>query len=230
MLGYGYYGVDLFFVISGFIIYFAFTRRPVTWQTFASNRLTRIVPLYWLFTGLMLALMLAVPGQFATRFSPDMALRSPGFVAFTTGGEPLISPGWTLEYEMAFYLLPPLSIGFGMATWTLLPCALAGLAMVVLALGSNADAQPGDRVLVAALGESRLEGEGWLRWLVARLGDASYAIYLVQVFPLSAIYKVTKHLVPAMPFAPMVLIETEATIAIAIGLGAAKTVAAQPGS
>ena len=100
------------------------------------------------------------------------------------------------------------------------------LAMVVLALASIAYAQPGERVL-------------------ARLGDASYAIYLVQVFPLSAIYEVTKHLVQAMPFAPMVLIETVATIAIGHGvhlwvekpmsrqirrLGAAKTAAAQQGS
>ena len=127
LLGYGYYDVDLFFVISGFIIYFASTRRPVTWQTFAFYRLTRIVPLYWLFTGLMVALMLAVPGQFATHFSPDLALRSLGFVAITTGSEPLIYPGWTLEYEMVFYLLATLSIGFGMATWT---CVLAGLAMM----------------------------------------------------------------------------------------------------
>lgn len=43
---YGFYAVELFFMISGFVIYFTL-ERSATWKDFAFSRLTRLYPAYW---------------------------------------------------------------------------------------------------------------------------------------------------------------------------------------
>src|SRR3954471_22053033 len=49
-------GVDIFFVISGFIMWVSVARRPATSAgEFMRNRLIRIVPLYWLPSARLLA-------------------------------------------------------------------------------------------------------------------------------------------------------------------------------
>ena len=48
--GWGANGVDIFFVISGFIMYFSQAQNPKTPIKFLKSRLIRIVPLYWLMT------------------------------------------------------------------------------------------------------------------------------------------------------------------------------------
>ncbi|HUN11729.1 MAG TPA: acyltransferase, partial [Rhabdaerophilum sp.] len=51
-------GVDIFFVISGFIMWVTTADRAVTPAQFFVNRLTRIAPLYWAVTALALAVLL----------------------------------------------------------------------------------------------------------------------------------------------------------------------------
>lgn len=105
-------GVDVFFVISGFIMYYisadAFGR-PGAQARFLPRRIIRLVPLYWLFTLAMLAAMLLVPGQLAhTVLDPLHILASFLFVPWldSTGlPHPLLGLGWTLNYEMYFYVL-----------------------------------------------------------------------------------------------------------------------------
>lgn len=105
-------GVDLFFVISGFIIPlsidssrsgFAATAR------FFQRRLERIVPLYWLVTTRTFLSMLyfGVPFTFLHIAGSYLFLPTRGRF-----GEylPIVSVGWTLTYEMAFYLLIALVI------------------------------------------------------------------------------------------------------------------------
>ena len=46
-------GVDVFFVISGFIMWIITAGRPVTPNAFLRERILRIVPLYWLATAVM---------------------------------------------------------------------------------------------------------------------------------------------------------------------------------
>lgn len=58
-------GVDIFFVISGFIIVLVsrdLHGTPGGVRTFLRRRFRRVVPLYWLFTTLMLCILLVVPG------------------------------------------------------------------------------------------------------------------------------------------------------------------------
>lgn len=104
-------GVDVFFLISGFIMYITSRddfSKPGAMHMFLRRRLVRIVPLYWFFTSLMILTLLIVPGQVRTTeldlwsaitsylFIP--AERASGRVA------PVLSLGWTLNYEMFFYL------------------------------------------------------------------------------------------------------------------------------
>src|SRR5215471_1422417 len=55
---FGTFGVDVFFVISGFIMFYTNRTMRRGAREFISNRLLRIVPLYWLATFAMVALFL----------------------------------------------------------------------------------------------------------------------------------------------------------------------------
>ena len=74
------YGVDIFFVISGFVMYYISQSRretPGYWKSFLENRVIRIVPVYWAFTLIMVGLVLALPQAFDTaRFDIWQILRS----------------------------------------------------------------------------------------------------------------------------------------------------------
>jgi len=77
----GSFGVDIFFVISGFImIYIA--KPENTFGQFMINRIRRVVPLYWFFTLLMGVILLVLPDVFkATSFSIKSLIYSLGFVS-----------------------------------------------------------------------------------------------------------------------------------------------------
>jgi len=103
-------GVDIFFVISGFVITGTTDRREGQSVRFLLERLARIVPLYWLFTLLNAALMIGLPSLFRrSEFSLDHLLLSLAFVPHehpVTGTfSPILRIGWTLLFEMHFYLL-----------------------------------------------------------------------------------------------------------------------------
>ena len=105
-------GVDIFFVISGFVMYFltadgfGVTGGP---GDFMRRRLIRIVPLYWLFSLLMLAALahaarsggLPLPSSLNIAFS-FLFLPGPQCADYCF---PVFSLGWTLNYEMMFYCI-----------------------------------------------------------------------------------------------------------------------------
>ena len=109
-------GVDVFFVISGFVMVFAartlFGRTGAA-TTFLSRRVARVAPLYWLTTTLYLGIALAVPSVVNGSVTPGYVLASYAFfpMARADGAvEPLYSLGWTLNYEMAFYAVFALAV------------------------------------------------------------------------------------------------------------------------
>lgn len=102
------WGVDIFFVISGFIMYaVAIDERP---NDFLIRRLIRIVPLYW---GSTVALLLINEKLGIFSISPELLThiaKSLAFIphySFSHDGHiyPYLVPGWTLSYEMLFYLI-----------------------------------------------------------------------------------------------------------------------------
>lgn len=103
-------GVDIFFVLSGFLMLVT-TRNPATRPgDFYLKRIVRIVPLYWLVTTATLALLLAAPqlvksGQADGWHILASYLFLPATHPVLGTLEPLVVPGWTLNYEMFFYLL-----------------------------------------------------------------------------------------------------------------------------
>ncbi|MFC0219287.1 acyltransferase family protein [Pseudochelatococcus lubricantis] len=110
-------GVDIFFVISGFIIVHSSRRlfaAPGARMTFLKRRLIRIVPLYWLASAAFLAVSLSLP---AVLNSPRPGLSEViasflfwPYVNSAGVAQPMLSLGWTLNYEMAFYLVFALAI------------------------------------------------------------------------------------------------------------------------
>lgn len=104
-------GVDIFFIISGFIMYFMtaarFGERGMA-AGFLRRRIIRVVPLYWLFTTLMLIAMLAVPHAIAHNdLDAARAITSYAFIPWPRADgalRPVLSLGWTLNYEIFFYL------------------------------------------------------------------------------------------------------------------------------
>lgn len=102
-------GVDIFFVISGFIVTLSAARLAARRGAFLARRLRRVVPLYALFTTLTVVLLLASPGALkSTSLDPAQILGSYLFLPVERGDgriAPVLSLGWTLNYEVFFYAL-----------------------------------------------------------------------------------------------------------------------------
>jgi exopolysaccharide production protein ExoZ len=107
-------GVDIFFVISGFIMMHVQLNNPKKMLMFFLSRLNRIVPIYWLLSILILLVYLAFPEIFRNfTLNFKWVFSSFFFVSqLITGDFPIIAIGWTLEWEMLFYLTFGLSIYF----------------------------------------------------------------------------------------------------------------------
>jgi exopolysaccharide production protein ExoZ len=97
--GFGQAGVDIFFIISGFIIS-SVLQKPQTAGRFAARRALRILPFYWLFT-LSTAIIFAV--GYATPFGlSDIAA---SLAVLPRDASPVLNVGWSLEHELIFYAI-----------------------------------------------------------------------------------------------------------------------------
>lgn len=106
LIGIGYFGVDVFFVISGFIVCYVASRQP---DHFLAKRLIRIVPLYWVATAAVAALAITFPALLqSTEANTTTFVKSLLFIPYErpTGlVQPILFLGWTLNYEMFFYVM-----------------------------------------------------------------------------------------------------------------------------
>lgn len=105
----GQFGVDLFFVISGFIMWTLTAVRPTTPDAFISRRIIRIVPLYWLMTIITASVSNA---NALTITIPDDSIAMARSLFFLPcwndqAGRiaPIMTIGWTLNLAMMFYAL-----------------------------------------------------------------------------------------------------------------------------
>jgi exopolysaccharide production protein ExoZ len=145
-LNLGAAGVDVFFVISGFVMVYAseplFGRADGP-RLFWLRRLIRIVPLYWAVTSLYLALTVLLPELAASRYSPALIAASYLFYPFPREDgvmQPVAGLGWTLNYEMFFYLVFGLGLMFRR---TAAVVGVAGALILAVALGWTGGPLPG---------------------------------------------------------------------------------------
>ncbi len=105
-------GVDIFFVISGLVMTISAQRnagRLNPGWTFLKDRIIRIVPLYWVITTLKIVSVLALPAL-ATRTTLDPLYVAGSYALLPVQDaagiiRPVLPVGWTLTYEMFFYIL-----------------------------------------------------------------------------------------------------------------------------
>lgn len=140
----GHSGVDLFFVLSGYLIYGAVIRKPVKYRDFMRRRVIRIYPAFLAVTAIYLGLSLLIPSRSkipnhlfdAIIYILENIFLLPGIVRNL---EAMNTVAWSLSYEFFFYLLIPLIVSAtGMRNWQrknrILFFGLVGTGIVLLCL------------------------------------------------------------------------------------------------
>jgi peptidoglycan/LPS O-acetylase OafA/YrhL len=136
-IDHGYLGVDLFFVLSGFVMAISYGRmfeNGFSWSGYAlflRRRLARVYPLY-LATTLATALLFllhATPPAFWTTLGLNLALVQAWGFAPT-----LNAPGWSISTEWGAYLLFPLLLDVTLASRNKTALLVGGLSLALLAL------------------------------------------------------------------------------------------------
>lgn len=108
-------GVDLFFVLSGFLIYRAVVSRPTNYLKYAYRRVERIYPVFLFVLVVYLLLGLVVPDRSklpegagdAAVYILQNALLLPGMFSI----QPIIAVAWSLSYEAFYYIVIPIVVG-----------------------------------------------------------------------------------------------------------------------
>lgn len=202
---FGPLGVDLFFGISGFIMLVTTWDKPIGPAEFMAHRIKRIVPLYWLATLGLVFMTVLVPALLkSTKWDAGSLEKSLFFipyysVSFPDEIWPLLIPGWSLNYEMFFYVM------FAAALLckrehrlTVMVCSLTALVVagwIFDPVSAVLRVYTSPRLL--EFGAGMVLGRLWVRRKHARqdgghavlmgLGDASYSIYLSHVFTLALV-------------------------------------------
>lgn len=109
----GWAGVDLFFVISGFIMVYVTRNMGRNFQDvsrFIISRITRIYPLWWVCAGIMTLYfwitygMPAAPDRVES-FNEAIVYAAKSYMLIPQQAEPILGLGWTLIHEMFFYIV-----------------------------------------------------------------------------------------------------------------------------
>ena len=137
----GAIGVDLFFVISGFIMIVT-TRNmfgtPGASRTFLERRVLRIYPAYWIaMFAFILAAHVAPSVEHTSPVNAWTILTSMFLIPHKSG--PIMFVAWSLQFEMYFYLVFSLALRFARERLRFFLAAWVALVLVcnVLSLGVN---------------------------------------------------------------------------------------------
>jgi exopolysaccharide production protein ExoZ len=130
-------GVRLFFVISGFVMIISSEKLKIKaggWKVFAIKRIIRIVPIYWIITTFKLFILIfASSVVYHSKLDIIYILKSYFFIpAMNVDGKftPLVGVGWTLNFEMFFYLLFTIALAFRLNTILFLSMIFIPLAIL----------------------------------------------------------------------------------------------------
>jgi peptidoglycan/LPS O-acetylase OafA/YrhL len=145
----GAHGVDIFFVISGFIVTYVSVRSP---DRFFARRVIRVVPFYWTATVALFSLAAFAPHLLrSTQPDLEQLVCSLFFVPRETsyaGVVPTLVLGWSLNYEMYFYLMFAVALVVARRRAPLVCCL--GIAGTALGIALSGATHPSIRVLRAS--------------------------------------------------------------------------------
>lgn len=139
ILEFGTFGVDLFFVISGFVMVTVTRGKFQSLKQaglFLYHRASRIYPLYWVYTLMALAVFLIRP-EWINSSQGSQADILASFLLLPSNLLPLVQVGWTLIHEMYFYLvffvimlvLPEKFFAYAIILWGMVVTVFYGLAL-----------------------------------------------------------------------------------------------------
>ena len=140
----GVFGVHMFFLLSGYIMA---SICDTDSTAFVRRRLIRIIPLYWALTLMLYSVAWKFPNLMnATRALPSELLKSLFFVPFQKSNglyQPILFVGWTVNYEMFFYMMLSIAVLINRRRAALLGASimLAVIAVCSLFAGSSAIAR-----------------------------------------------------------------------------------------
>ena len=121
---FGHLGVDLFFVLSGYLIYGSIIGKTTfAVGKYAQRRIQRIYPTFLVVFCIYLALSLLLPSQSKLPAEPWLQLLYIGQNLLLLPGifdiDPIITVAWSLSYEVFYYLLIPIVIfGCRLKSWS----------------------------------------------------------------------------------------------------------------
>lgn len=119
----GNVGVDIFFVISGFLMYGIVVRKPTPVWTYLGRRIRRLYPVFLFVFVAYIGLSYAMPMESRIPRSPKAAVEYlllnlamlPGMLPIV----PLVRVAWSLSYEWFYYLILPFSMwAFRLRRWS----------------------------------------------------------------------------------------------------------------
>jgi exopolysaccharide production protein ExoZ len=123
VFAFGYTGVDFFFVLSGFIIFYTHSRdlgNTSRLVPYIKRRFIRIYPIYFLVTTLKILAIALIP-TVAKGYERDLSVIIQSYLLIPQENFPIIAAAWTLSYELFFYILFGVAILLGerKAMWLL---------------------------------------------------------------------------------------------------------------
>ncbi|BDZ51553.1 acyltransferase [Frondihabitans sucicola] len=167
---FGYFGVDLFFVVSGFVILMSAWGRPL--PAFVASRISRLYPAYWvsvIITAAVLVLFGTVKitaGQVAVNLT---------MLQSVVGVPEVDGVYWTLWAEMRFYILIGVFLVVGITTKRILIFAGVWPVLSLLAFENNSHLL---RIILVAPYAGLFAG-GMLLYLIVRNGSTVIAWLLL---------------------------------------------------
>lgn len=139
-------GVDLFFVISGFIMAIIISADS-SWKEFLFARIARIYPAYWIYTTVALLVFIAVPTAYGRDQMPSIWK---SYLLIPQRDVPLLNVGWTLIHEVYFYLILAILLAARIPLWV--GIALWAPCIILLYLLTDSTASPILKILSHPLG------------------------------------------------------------------------------
>ena len=131
-------GVDIFFVLSGFIITYSnrqYITKSSTVGKFLKKRIIRIFPIYWIIVSFFLLLQLLLPSFYRTHFQLNPANIVSTYLLFPNH-EMINGVSWSLTNELFFYALFTLAILIPQKKYSLLLLLLYFIVLFLLTFTS----------------------------------------------------------------------------------------------